>query len=146
MAHRLSVFAVACGFAFRRRGHGYNRRGKIRARNRREARAKLLAQNRRTHLLYLTFLQFAELKRTERHANEARDRESEGGEYVAHLAVLAFANRESEPDIRTLHALDAGFDGAVADAADSNAGAQGVELLLRPRAMGAHAIAAEPAG
>ena len=114
--------------------------------SRHEARAKLLAQNPRAHLLDLALGQFAELKRAERHADQARDREAEIAEHVAHLAVLALADRKGEPDVRALHAIESGFDGAVADAADGDAGAQGVELLLRHRAMRAHAIAAQPAG
>ena len=67
-------------------------------------------------------------------------------EHVAHLAVLAFADRKSEPEIGALHALDGGFDGAVMDAVEREARAQLVELRLGHLAVGAHAIAAQPAG
>ncbi len=67
-------------------------------------------------------------------------------EHVAHLAVLAFADGEGEPQIRALHAIERCFDRAVMDAVDRHARAQLVELWLHDRAMGPHAIATEPAG
>ncbi len=67
-------------------------------------------------------------------------------EHVAHLAVLAFANSKSEPEIGALHALDRGFDGAVMDAGEGEPRAQLVELRLVHLAVGAHPVAAQPAG
>ena len=47
--------------------------------------------------------------------------EAEMAEHVAHLAVLALADRKGEPEVRALHAVERGFDGAVVDAADRDA-------------------------
>ena len=90
--------------------------------------AELLAQNARGHFLDLALGKFAELKRAERDADEAGDRQSEMAEHVAHFAVLALADRESEPEIRALHAIERRLDRAVADAIDGDAGAQFVKL------------------
>ncbi len=65
---------------------------------------------------------------------------------VAHLAVLALADREHDPDIGALVALQCRIDRAVFDAVDLDALLQLVELPLRHLAMGADAIAAQPAG
>ena len=72
--------------------------------------------------------EIAELERAERHPDQAVDREAEMAEHVLHLAVLAFADREGEPDIAALHAIDRGLDRTVADAVDGDAAAQAVEL------------------
>ena len=66
--------------------------------------------------------------------------------HVAHLAVLAFADREREPDIRALLAVERRFDRPVVDAVDGDAVAQRVERLLPHLAVRAHAIAAQPPG
>ena len=67
-------------------------------------------------------------------------------EHVAHLAVLALADGESQPQVRALHAVERGLDRLVTDAIDRHAGAQFVELRLRHRAVRAHAVTPQPAG
>ena len=66
--------------------------------------------------------------------------------HVAHLAVLAFADRKHQPDIGALVALQRRIDRAVFDAVDLDAFFQLVELALRDLAMGADAITPQPAG
>ena len=65
---------------------------------------------------------------------------------VAHLAVLAFADRKHQPDIGALVALQRRIDRTVFDAVDLDALLQLVELRLRDLAMGADAVAPQPAG
>src|SRR5690606_17209199 len=67
-------------------------------------------------------------------------------EDVLDLPVLAFAERDEQPDIAALLALELGFDRAVFDAVDLDAVLERIELRLRDGAEGAHAIAAQPAG
>src|ERR1700730_2976466 len=67
-------------------------------------------------------------------------------EHVLDLAVLALPHREGEPRIGALLALEPGLDRSVADGVDGDAVAQAVELLLAHAAVGAHPIAAQPAG
>ena len=72
--------------------------------------------------------------------------ETEMAEHVAHLAVLALADREGEPDVGALLAVERRLDRPVADAVDGDAAAQRIERGLRHRAVRAHAIAPQPAG
>jgi len=66
--------------------------------------------------------------------------------HIAHLAVLAFADRKHQPDIGALVALQRRIDRAVFDAVDLDALFQFIKLRLGDLAMGAHAIAPQPAG
>src|SRR5579883_700354 len=68
------------------------------------------------------------------------------GKHVAYLAVLAFADREGEPDIRALLALECRLDRAVVDAVDGDAVPQPVQIGLADPAMGADPITPDPAG
>ena len=111
-----------------------------------DALAELLAQRARLDLLDRAFRQVAELERPERHADQPVHRQPEMAQHVAHLAVLALAHREREPDIGALLAVERRLDRAVADAVDRDAVAQRVELRLRDLAVRAHAIAPQPAG
>ena len=67
-------------------------------------------------------------------------------QHVAHLAVLALADREGDPHVRGLLAVERRLDRPVVDAVDRDAVAQRVELRLRHLAVRAHAIAPQPAG
>src|SRR5262249_57740500 len=112
----------------------------------RDAVAELLAQVPRAPLLDRADAKIAELERAERDADQPRHLEAEMLQHVLDLAVLALADRKREPHVRTLRAVERGFDRAVADAADGHAVAQCIEPILRDAAMGAHAVAAEPPG
>src|SRR5262245_9193281 len=68
------------------------------------------------------------------------------GADVAHLAILAFADREHQPDIGALVTLQRRLDRTVFDALDLDAVLELVKLRLRDVAMRADAIAAQPAG
>ncbi len=130
---------------FVRRAHE-NRPGEIASRLGRDAVAELIAQHARLHLDDLAVLHLAELERTERHADEAVRLQPERFDHIAHLAVLALADRHCEPHIGALRAIEARLDRPVAHAVDGKALAQPVERSLVDLAMGAHAIAPEPAG
>ena len=116
-----------------RRGRRHFRGREIRAREPDQALAKLFAQDPRAYLLDRALGEFAELKRAERDADQPRDRQPEIAEHVAHLAVLALTDRQSEPKIRALHAVERRFDRSIMDAVDCYSGAQFVELCLRRR-------------
>src|ERR1051326_8063161 len=134
---------LACVVAPRRCRRCRRGRRKIRARLGDNARSQLLAQDAGAYLLDLAVGQFAELKRSERHADEPRHSKAKRAENVAHLAVLALADREGEPQVRALVAVERRLDRAVLDAFDADAVAQGIELLLRHRAVGAHPSACQ---
>src|ERR1051326_779780 len=142
----LLALLLACVVAPRRCRRCRRGRRKIRARLGDNARSQLLAQDAGAYLLDLAVGQFAELKRSERHADEPRHSKAKRAENVAHLAVLALADREGEPQVRALVAVERRLDRAVLDAFDADAVAQAIELLLRHRAVGAHPIAAQPTG
>src|SRR5579871_6712455 len=154
MAHRLVralifalVFALVLPFVVAPRSRrGRKRHREIRAGLDDQARSELLAQGPRADLLDLALGQFAELERTERHADEPCHGQAERAQHVTHFAVLALADREGEPQVGALDAVERGLDRAVLHALDADAGAQAIELLLRHRAVGAHPIAAQPAG
>ena len=90
--------------------------------------------------------ELAQLERPERHADQPVHLQAERLQHVAHLAVLALADGEGEPDIGALLAVERRLDRPVAHAVDGDAAAQAVERLLRDAAVRAHAIAPQPAG
>ena len=67
---------------------------------------------------------FAELERPERDADQPVHLQAEMLQHIAHLAVLALADREGEPDIRALLAVERRLDRAIAHAVDRHALAQ----------------------
>ncbi len=75
--------------------------------------------------------------------------EPEIAEHVAHLAVLAFADRQGEPEIRALHAVERRFDRSVMDAVDCDcrrAIRRALPALpIRARARGSAAASRSPA-
>src|SRR4029077_8724109 len=118
MARRFLRCGRAAGVLLRQSRAWRNRCREIDARFRDQPRAELLAQSPRAHFLDFAGRELAELKRAERDANEPRHVEAEMAEHVAHLAVLALADRKGEPEISALHALDRGIDGTVMDAGE----------------------------
>src|SRR6185312_5764413 len=72
--------------------------------------AKLLAQHAGLHFLGLAFLDLAELERAVGHADQPVHLEPEMRHHIAHLAVLALADRKHQPDIGALVALQRGVD------------------------------------
>src|SRR5579859_1378750 len=146
MAHRLVralIFALVLPFFVAPRSRrGRKRHREIRAGLDDQARSELLAQGPGTNLLDLALGQFAELERTERHADEPCHGQAERAQNVTHFAVLALADREGEPQVGALDAVERGLDRSVLHALDADAGAQAIKLLLRHRAVGAHPVAA----
>ena len=67
-------------------------------------------------------------------------------EHAAHLAVLALAQGQGQPDIVALEPVDAGLDRAVGDAVDGDPLRQGAQLAVVDLAERAHPVAAQPAG
>src|SRR5262249_42162897 len=74
------------------------------------------------------------------------DPQSERFEHLAHLAVLALADAEGEPDIGALFAIERRLDRSVTDVIDGDAAAQPVQRLLPNTAECAYAVSAQPAG
>ena len=115
------------------------------------SRDDLLAELRRAALgsstsSHRAVVKIAELERPERDADQPVHLQPERLEHLAHLAVLALADAEGEPDIGALLAVERRLDRPVADAVDGDAAAQPVERVLRDAAERAHAVAAQPAG
>src|SRR5438552_4610779 len=118
----------------------------LRARLRDHLVAELLAQHARLDFIDRTLRDLAQLERTVGHPDQPVHLEAEMRQHVAHLAVLAPADREHQPDIGALVALQRRIDRTVFDAVDLDAVLQLVELRLRHLAVGADAITAQPAG
>src|SRR5690348_3994734 len=142
--------AIAVGFgsrlALRLRRAREQRPGKVGLRLGDDPGAELVAQHSRAHLLDAALGKLCKLERTEGDADQPVHLQPEMAEHVPHLAVLALADRESEPHIRSLLAVERGLDRSVMDALDRDAVAQPVEIGLRHPAERAHAVAAPPAG
>ncbi len=111
-----------------------------------EARTKLVTQHAATHFKHLAFRQIAKLERAVGDTDQAVDLKAERAEHVLDLAVLAFAQTHGDPDVVTLGAVERRVDSAIKHAVDGNAFLQLVERCLIDLAMGAHAVAAQPAG
>src|SRR5258707_4458730 len=118
----------------------------IRACERGDLFAELLAQHPGLDLLNQAFRQFAQLKRTVGYPDQPVHFEAEMRQHVAHLAVLALADRKYQPDVGALVTLERRIDRTVFDAVDLDAVFQFIKLGLRHLAMGTDAIAPQPAG
>ena len=123
-----------------------DRRVEIDARLLGELDPELVAQNAGAHFGDLAFPQIAELERTERHADQAVHGQPEMLEHPLDLAVLALAQTHGDPGVGALLAVESRLDPRVVDPVDRDPVAQGVELGLPDGPMGAHAVAAQPAG
>ena len=120
-------------------------RVEIRACFLRQRLAELVLQHARLHLLDRAFGEIAKLEGAERQADQPVHRQAEMFEHALDLAVFAFAQAHGEPDVGALHAIQMRFDAAIFHAFDHHALGERVELGLIHLAMGAHAIAAQPA-
>src|SRR5579885_2785125 len=123
-----------------------DRRIEIRSRLSDQLRAKNASQLVRLDFLDFALLDVAELERTIGNTNEPIDPQSKMFEHPAHLAVLAFAQRNRQPDVGALLAVEHRGDGAVVNAGDRDAAAQAVERVLADTAQGAHTVAPLPTG
>ena len=85
--------------------------------------AEFGAQRLRLDLLNVALIEVAQLERPERHADQPVHFEVERLQNLAHLAVLAFADADGEPDIGALGAVERRLDRAVMHALDCDAGA-----------------------
>ena len=88
----------------------------------------------------------AQLERAEADTDQAVHFQPERAQHVLDFAVLAFAQRHDDPHIGALLALERGFDRAILDAIDLDAILEAIQRSLGDGAVGAHAIAAQPAG
>src|SRR6516165_11813927 len=108
--------------------------------------AKLLTQHACPDFLHRALGEFAELERTVGDPDQAVHLQPEVSQHVAHLTVLALADREHKPDIAALVALQRRIDRAIFDTLDLDTALQFVKLRLRDLAVGTHAVAPQPAG
>ena len=122
------------------------RRVEIGARFLRERRADLVHQHARADFLDEAFFKVAELERPVGQADQAVHGQPEMLEHALDLAVLAFAQTHRDPAIGALLAIEMRLDPGIFDAVDRDALAKCVELGLVGRAIGAHAVATQPAG
>ena len=90
--------------------------------------AELIAQHARRHLLDLALLRFRRAGTARTTRGSGVRRQPEMSQHLAHLAVLALADGEREPDVGGLLAVERRLDRPVADAVDRDAVAQRVEL------------------
>src|SRR4029077_12089881 len=123
-----------------------DRGGKIAIRLRGDAFAELIAERPRLDLLCGALREVAELEWPEGEADQPFHLQPDMLEHVAHFAVLAFADREGEPHIGALLAVERRFDRPVMDSRNRDPVAQPIEVVLRDAAERAHPIAAQPAG
>jgi hypothetical protein len=92
---------------------------------------ELLGKHAPLHFLDLAFRQIAEHERPERYPDQPIDGELKMLGNPLHFAVLAFAQGNGEPEIRSLLAVDARLNWPTPDAVDGDAVAQPVEGLWR---------------
>ncbi len=111
--------------------------------------AEFGAERLQLDLLNLALIEVAQLERPERHADEPVHLQVERLQNLAHLAVLAFADADGEPDIGALFAVERRLDRPVMHALDRDAAAQPVERGLhhapQARARGSVAASRSPA-
>ena len=107
--------------------------------------AKLCAQLGCFDFPHRAVVKIAEVERPERDADQPVHLQAERFKHLAHLAVLALADAEGQPDVGALFAVERRFDRPVTDAIDGDAAAQPVQRLLPHAAERAHAVAAQPA-
>jgi hypothetical protein len=112
----------------------------------RQSGAELIAQDAGADLFDLAFAQFAELEWSEGDPDQPVDGQAQMLEDALDLAVLAFAQSHRQPAIGALLAVERGFDPGIANPLDGDAFGKAVEDCLIGFAIGAHAIAPEPAG
>src|SRR3990170_335661 len=84
-------------------------------------RSELIGEHAPLHLIDRAGGQVAERERPERDADEPVDGQSEMLGELLHLAVLAFAQGEREPEIRSLLAVDARLHRPIMNAVDGDA-------------------------
>jgi hypothetical protein len=121
------------------------RRIEIRTRVRDNLLAELCSQFSGFDFLYFAISEIAQFKRSKRHSDQPVYSQPKCFENLTNLAVLAFADAESEPDIGALFAIERCFNGAVANAIDGEAFSQPVKRLLAHAPERTHAITAKPA-
>jgi hypothetical protein len=107
---------------------------------------ELVAQHAGPHLFDPAFGELAELKRTERNSDEPVHGKAEMFKHALDLAVFAFAQTHCQPAIGALLAVERGFDSGIAHALDRHTLQEPVEHSLVGLAIGAHAVAPQPAG
>src|SRR5580704_17700123 len=108
--------------------------------------AQLLVEHLFLHLLERAAFEETELERAVGETDEPRHRIAEMFEDAAHLAVLALAQAERDPRVRSLLAFELGADRAVGDAVDRDASFQTGEAGFIDKAVHPHLVAAQPAG
>src|SRR5579863_9873272 len=74
-----------------------------------KAGADLFTQDAGRRLEERALFKLAELKRAERHADQAIDRQAEMFEHALDFAVLTFAQTHRQPDVGALHAIKLGL-------------------------------------
>ncbi len=111
-----------------------------------EARTELVAERASTDFYSLAFRQVAELERAVGNADQAINLEAESAEDVLDFAVLAFAKTHGDPDVGALHLVERCLDRAIEHAIGGDAFFQLVERILVDLAVGADAVATQPAG
>src|ERR1700722_3797803 len=107
-----------------------------------ELHAQLIAQHPRADFHDLALGQITEFERTERHADQAVDRQTQALEDLLDLAVLALPEAQGEPGVCALLAVKLGLDSEIVDALDRDAAGKPVERRLVDVPVGAYAIAA----
>ena len=119
---------------------------KVRARQLSHLFTELFAQHPRLDFLDRAFGQFCELEWAVGDADQPVHLKAEMRHHVAHLAILAFADREHQPHIGALVTLQRRLDRPVFDAIDLDAVFERIELGLSDFTVRADAVAPQPAG
>ena len=137
---------VARRLAFERIGFGRHFAFKIHVGGIGQLLAQLVAQHLGLDRFHPADGNVAELERAIADADQPVDLKAQRAQHVLDLAVLAFAQRQHQPHIGALLALQRCFNRAITDAVDLDPVLEPVEGSLGHGAMGAHPIAAQPAG
>src|SRR5262249_15392353 len=106
---------------------------------------QLLAEHPPRHLLDRAAREMTELEGTVGHPDEARHIEPQMCEHAADLPVLALLQRDREPGVAALLALELGADRAIGNGLERDALLQGLELCPVHRTVHAHTVPPDPA-
>jgi hypothetical protein len=131
---------------FRRFVFNFKRAQKISAGRFGERRPQLIAEHTRAHLLDRALGDIAKLERSEGKPDQPVDVKTDMFEHAFDFAVLAFAQRDREPAIRALHAIERCLDSRVLHAIERQALAELIENGLIGCAIGADPVTPDPAG
>ncbi|KZL29242.1 hypothetical protein PsWM33_00024 [Pseudovibrio sp. WM33] len=110
-----------------------------------KALAQLVLKHTATDFLQFTVTKVAQLERTKGNADQAVHGKIKVLKNPLNFAVLAFTQANGQPNVVAFFSVQCRFNSAIKNTVNGNTVFQGIQLLLSHLAVGAHAVAAQPA-